>query len=292
MNRKTILLTLTCCLATVGVRAQELSLFTPDAKSLSMGGVTITQLSASHTLYNNAASALFQPVQLQLSGSYCAPQGYDGYAASGFFNIASRHSVQAGWRQFHRERGVGETMVDAAYAFRPGVRWAIAVTGRYTHLRRTQGTDDALAADLSALYVQPLGTADRSAMRVGAKLSNLGGYFGDPNHELPVVLGAGAAFDTRLSDAHQLTVALDLNYAFNPSPVQGFGLSVGAEYNLMQFIQLRCGYHYGERSVSPDYGSVGAGLRFLHLRLDFTYLFAGADTWLRNLWGLSFGFDF
>ncbi len=45
-------------------------------------------------------------------------------------------------------------------------------------------------------------------------------------------------------------------------------MSVGAEYNLMQLVQLRTGYHYGERrDYYPSYWTVGAGVRILHLRL-------------------------
>ncbi len=294
MKRLTTLLVLAGCLAAAGVRAQEqeLSGFSPDAKSLAMGGVAVTQFSASHTLYNNAAVTPFQPVRMQLSSSYCAPNGKDGYAVSGYYNIAPRHSVLAGWRQFRHARGIGDMMVDAAYAFRPGERWAAALTGRYTHLRRAQAPEDALAVDLSALYMMPFGASERNSLRIGAKLANLGGYLGDSAYELPVTLTAGAAVGSFITDAHGVTVAVDLDYAFGETAARGFGCSAGIEYNLMQLIQIRCGYHYGERSVDPDYVSVGAGMRFLHLRLDFAYLLAGRDTWRHNLWNLSFGFDF
>lgn len=70
-------------------------------------------------------------------------------------------------------------------------------------------------------------------------------------------------------------------------------MSVGAEYNLMQLVQLRTGYHYGEqRDYYPSYWTVGAGVRILHLRLDFAYLFAKKDTLLRNTYSISFGLDF
>lgn len=60
-------------------------------------------------------------------------------------------------------------------------------------------------------------------------------------------------------------------------------MSVGAEYNLMQLVQLRTGYHYGERrDYYPSYWTVGAGVRILHLRLDFAYLFAKKHTLLQQ----------
>ena len=106
-------------------------------------------------------------------------------------------------------------------------------------------------------------------------------------------LTAGVALDTFLSDVHEITVGTDLGYYFSPSKVRGFQMSVGAEYNLMQLIQLRAGYHYGERrDYYPSYGSVGAGVRFLRLRLDFAYLIAKKQTLLHNTYSISFGLDF
>ena len=78
---------------------------------------------------------------------------------------------------------------------------------------------------------------------------------------------------------------------FSPSAVRGFQMSLGVEYNLMQLVQLRAGYHYGElRGDAPSYASVGAGFRFLHLRLDFAYLFTAKHT--PDIYSISFGFDF
>ena len=96
-----------------------------------------------------------------------------------------------------------------------------------------------------------------STLRVGGKLGNLGGYLGKTDYTLPMDLTAGVALDTFLSDAHEITVGADWGYYFSPARVRGFQMSVGAEYNLMQLIQLRAGYHYGERrNYYPTYGSV------------------------------------
>ena len=71
-----------------------------------------------------------------------------------------------------------------------------------------------------------------------------------------------------------------------------FQMSLGVEYNLMQLVQLRTGYHYGERrDYYPSYWTVGAGLRILHLRLDFAYLFAKKHLAAAQH-SISFGLDF
>ena len=99
--------------------------------------------------------------------------------------------------------------------------------------------------------------------------------------------------DTFLTDAHEITVGADLGYGFAPRPVRSFLFSVGAEYNLMQLLQVRAGYHYGkDRSILPSFASVGVGARFLHLRLDFAYLIAPESSLMYNTYSISFGFDF
>lgn len=284
------ILTLLLCAGAFVVRAQETTLPTPDAKALGMGGVTMTALSASHAIYNNAATGLFSRNQTQLSSSYYGSADADAYAVTGATRIGLNSLLQAGWRQHIRQAGDNDMAVDLGYARRISGNWAVGLVGRYSHLKSA----DAVAVDLCAAYARVLDWTGRYAMlRAGARLANLGGYVGDSGYTLPTSLTAGAALDTYLSDAHEVTVGADLGYSFNLSAARGFLLSVGAEYNLMQLVQLRAGYHYGERAAyCPSFASVGAGVRFLHLRLDFAYLFAKRRTVLRNTYSLSFGLDF
>lgn len=274
--------------------AQEATLPSPDAKTIGMGGVEMTTLAGSHAIYGNAAVAVFSPMPSQVSTSYYAPGDADYYAVTGMCRFDNINLAQIGWRQYLRERGNNDMAVDAGYSRRLGERWAAGVVGRYLRVKRPGASDDALAVDLAVAYRQPLALgAGYSALRVGAKLANLGGYLGDSGYTLPTDFTAGAALDCYLTDAHQITVGLDAGYRFTPSAVSGFHLSAGVEYNLMQLFQLRAGYHCGERSAyDPSYASVGAGIRILHLRLDFAYQFAQRHTPLRNSYGISCGLDF
>ena len=267
------LVTLLAALAALQTYAQriEATLPSPDAKSLGMGGVMMTTLSGSHAIYNNSATAIFSHTPSQVSSSYYGQRSFDYYAVSGFCRFDNINLVQAGWRQFLREHGNNDM-----------------------HLKRPDISADALAVDLSAAWQRPLeNVGSYSTLRAGAKLGNLGGYLRDTEYTLPMDFTVGAALDTFLTDAHEITVGTDLGYYFSPSAVRGFQMSLGAEYNLMQLVQLRTGYHYGERrDYYPSYWTVGAGLRILHLRLDFAYLFAKKHSLLRNTYSISFGLDF
>jgi len=290
------LVTLLAALAALQTYAQriEATLPSPDAKSLGMGGVMMTTLSGSHAIYNNSATAIFSHTPSQVSSSYYGQRSFDYYAVSGFCRFDNINLVQAGWRQFLREHGNNDMAVDLGYARRIGDRWAVGIVGRYMHLKRPDISADALAVDLSAAWQRPLeNVGSYSTLRAGAKLGNLGGYLRDTEYTLPMDFTVGAALDTFLTDAHEITVGTDLGYYFSPSAVRGFQMSLGAEYNLMQLVQLRTGYHYGERrDYYPSYWTVGAGLRILHLRLDFAYLFAKKHSLLRNTYSISFGLDF
>lgn len=292
MKRFALLLFAGVCVCTA--YSQEATLPTPDAKTLGMGGVAMTALSGSHAIYNNSSMAIFSRTPSQISSSYYGQGDFDYYAVSGFCRFDNINLAQIGWRQYLRERGNNDMAVDLGYSRRIGDNWAIGIVGRYMHLKRPEVSANALAVDLSASWSMPLERlGSYSVLRAGAKLGNLGGYLDESDYTLPMDLTAGVALDTFLSDAHEITVGTDLGYYFTPGQVRGFQLSVGAEYNLMQLFQLRAGYHYGERKAYyPSYASVGAGVRILHLRLDFAYLFAGKNSWMHNTYSISFGFDF
>lgn len=282
------------CVCTFGVHAQETAFLSPDAKSLGMGGLTMTTSGASHALYDNSAMAAFSTSQLQISSSYNKQGDTDFYAVSGMGRFGQNNFSAIGWRQYLHAKDNNDKMVDAGYSRRIGTEWGIGIVARYAHLKRPSETANSLAFDLSAAWSHPLENVGAySTLRVGAKVANLGGYFKHTDYELPMSCTAGVAFDTFVTDAHEITIGTDFGYCFNPSAVRGFQWSVGAEYNLTQFVQFRAGYHYGEhRYYNPCYTSVGAGVRFLHLRLDFAYLFAAKDTVLHNTYSFSFGLDF
>jgi len=282
-------------LSLTAARAQkEVVLPVPDAKMLGMGGVTMTAISGSHSIYGNPAMAAFALMPSQISSSYFRVGEDNYYAVTGYCKVNHVNVLQLGWRQYLRERGNNDMAVDIGYSRRIDSRWSAGVAARYLRLKRPDATADALAVDLAAGWALPLeAMGEFASLRAGAKIGNLGGCFQDKDFVLPMDVMAGAALDVFLSDAHEITAGVDFGYCFAPARIRGCSFSVGAEYNLMQLILFRAGYHYGERSdCSPSYGSLGAGVRFLHLRFDFACLFARKNTLFRNAYSFSFGLDF
>lgn len=266
----------------------------PDAKTLGMGGAAMAVVSGSHAIYGNPAMASFSLMPSQVSSSYLGQGRSSYYAVTGYWRFDNFNLTQIGWRQFFREHGSSDMAVDLGYSRRIGDRWAVGAVTRYSRFKRPESSGNALAVDLSAGWMKPLNdVGEFSVLRVGAKVANLGGCFRKSDCSLPLDFSAGVAWDTFLSDAHEFTVAADFGYCFSPSAVRGRRAAVGAEYNLMQLVQFRAGYHYGRRQDHyPSFASVGAGLRILHLRLDFAYLFASKSSAWHNTYSISFGLDF
>ncbi len=295
---KRILYLLTSLMMTGNVLAQSLSpelLFpTIDPQSLAQGGTQLTSINGSHSLYSNMATAIFTLQPMKFSTSYYGQSDFDYYALSGSWRFNRNNALAVGWRQYLRGAGNNDSAFDVGYSRRFGERFAIGVVGRYARLERTDDNADALAFDLSAVWSQPITGWERySNLRIGAKVANLGAYLDNTAYDLPVQAALGASIDTFFSDAHQLCVGGELGYHFMPNAVRGFEASIGAEYNLMQLIQFRAGYHFGElKEYYPSYTSIGAGLRVLHLRVDFAYLFTEKNSPLDNTYSISFGLDF
>ena len=260
--------------------AQEAVLSTPDAQSLAMGGTTMATLSGSHAIYGNPSAAVFSRTPSQISSSYFSQNDYDYYTVSGFWRFDNVNLAQAGWREFRREKGNRDMSFDLGYSRRIGDRWAVGAVVRYARFKRPEASADALSVDLSALYSMPLANIGTySALRVGAKIGNLGGYLTASDYTPPM----GVTVD----------VFADAGYYYTPVYVRGFQASLGAEYNLMQLFQFRTGYHFGQKDAYyPSYASLGAGVRFMHLRLDAVYLFAKRSTPLHKTFSISFGLDF
>ncbi len=289
--KKVMLATLAVLISGAAV-AQNLP--SPDAKTLAMGGVEMTTFAGSHTIYNNMAMAAFGTQSFQLSSSYNRWEGIDYYTVTGSKRIGTHNTLQAGWRNYRYTADHRDMSFDLGYARNLNDNLALGVTGHYLNLKRPTATDHALSFDISMALRGDVNVGEYGQWRVGARIEGLGGYFdSNAGSTLPLSLTAGAALDTYLSDAHQITVAADCGYNFKPSAVKGLHASLGAEYNLMQLFQLRAGYHLTENMpYTSNYGSVGCGVRFMHLRLDFAYLIAKKSSPLHNMYSLSFGLDF
>lgn len=293
MKQRRILIWALACGLALPVAAQEV----PDAKTLGMGSVTMPSTDTTHPVFDNPASVAFAPQIAQISTSYYQQDELDYHAVSGYYNFDTRNILEAGWTR-SSQSDYKEMRLSAGYVRRLSDRVSLGIAASYLRYGSGKEAQNALAADLSVMYIRPMSLFGRfSTLRIGGKAGYLGAYIErrtDLENYMPFTVTAGAALDTHLSDGHELTLGFDLGECFVPKRLRALTFNIGAEYNLMQLLQFRAGYRITDRIHTDAVGqpTVGMGVRILHLRFDAAYIFGRDKLALKECFCLSFGMDF
>lgn len=148
---------------------------------------------------------------------------------------------------------------------------------------------------LSALLFDASLMASLGDFRIMAGVSDLGTRAGyGKSSDLSVSYPVPSSLDLALSWSrifggdHRLAVAADGRWYFS-----GFGIaaSAGASYCWRELLSFRAGYHYGAR-LDGDYASLGAGVSFKGVALDFTILLAGSSNPMANTIAVGASYSF
>ncbi len=292
--KRLILLAATFIGGIVPAAAQSYGIANPDARILGMGGIETVTSADAYSIFNNPSAALFDRRKAQVATSFFTLSDKTTYSAAGYYKFNTQHVLAGGWRTFGFSDRMKDKSVSLAYAYRLNGTVALGLTADYARFVRER-IGNALSAGITAQAVVPFDKGDDySTLRLGAKLTGIGGFMDGPAEmKLPVAFTAGAAYDWFLSDVHALTFAGECRYTFSPAAARGVEGGIGVEYSLMQLLQFRMGYHGGEsRLFYPDYFSLGIGVRFMHLCFDAGYTFAKMASPLRNAYSLTFGLYF
>lgn len=300
MNRLALIISFVA-LTVSTARAQELATVNPDAQTAAMAGTSTAISSTSFSVYGNAAAALFDFEYINAGFSYMPLKngGMAGryYSVGGYYSLNEKNTIEAGTRIYKLPVSGGyhplEASADVAYARLVHENAGVAVTAHYLHGAYGKGINyNALSFDLSTYaQFQPDKMSSISWIAVGAKIADVGFAFGNHKSRLPSRASVGAAMYMTLGESHALQGSVDFGYRFAPKGSGSFGASIGAEYTLMQLLSFRGGYHVADRH-GVDYGTVGAGLSFMMLRVDFAYTIAQKSSPLRNLYVISAGINF
>ena len=135
------------------------------------------------------------------------------------------------------------------------------------------------AADIHAMY-------SIKGVNIGVGVSNLGtkADYGYGGYDIPMLVRAGASYSI-----FGLTVSAEADYQAG----YGFMASASTEYDILGWVDVRAGYHYGgANTVLPSFTSVGLGVNIFGVRLNAAYLIAPADSYLRNTMAFSVGYAF
>lgn len=273
--------------------AQPWTIANPDARTLGMGGTETAVSADAYAVFDNPAAGLLGRQKVQAATSFFTLADKTTYSAAGYCKFDMQHLLAGGWRTFGFGDRLKDKSVSLAYAYRLRGTVALGLTADYARFVRER-IGNALSAGLAVQAVVPFERGDDySALRLGAKLTGIGGFMNGPAEmKLPVTFAAGAAYDCFLNDAHALTFAGECRYTFSPSAARGLEGGIGVEYSLMQLLQFRVGYHGGQSRLRyPDYFSLGVGVRFMHLSFDAGYTVAKKASPMHNAYSLTIGLD-
>ncbi|MCR5364306.1 MAG: PorV/PorQ family protein [Bacteroidales bacterium] len=142
---------------------------------------------------------------------------------------------------------------------------------------------DAFGGDLM-LYYKPAPGFGLTA-GVASLFANIKDDMGN-SYKLPASARLAGDY-TYLKDDNAFTADVDLDYFLSGN----FCVAAGAQYGYKDMLFVRAGYHYGpEKAVLPSFASVGCGVKFSGVRIDFAYLTANKD--LGNTITVGLGYTF
>lgn len=224
----------------------------PDARSAAMGDAGIAISADANAMHFNASKLAFIDSDHGLAASYSpwlrSLGLQDVYLAylSGFKRIGDNQTLGASLRyfslgdlQFTDINGLSlgqgkpnEFELSFAYARKLSEVFSAGLTGKfiYSNLAGGQQIDNidivpatGGAVDITFTYQAPINIAQKSTLRIGAAITNIGSKISYTKSEfkdfMPGNLGIGAALDMNFDDYNQLTFTMDINKLLVPTPI-------------------------------------------------------------------------
>jgi len=224
----------------------------PDARSAAMGDAGIAISADPNAMHFNASKLAFIESDHGLAASYSpwlrSLGLQDVYLAylSGFKRIGENQTLGASLRyfslgdlQFTDINGLSlgqgkpnEFEISFAYARKLSEYFSAGLSGKfiYSNLAGGQQIDNidivpatAGAVDITFTYQKPVNIAQKSILRIGAAITNIGSKISYTKSEykdfMPGNLGIGAALDMNFDDYNQLTFTMDINKLLVPTPI-------------------------------------------------------------------------
>lgn len=205
----------------------------------------------------------FDKVSVGLAGRYCLEQPYD------VFSDSAKPLGSFTPREFNVGVGV---------AFQVADPFSIGVTARFVSSAiadKASGT--AVGADISAMYAADGFRAALGVCNLGTKIS-----YGKADYAQPAYARLGGAYS-----AAGFTAGAEVDYLFAGALMAGLGL----EYCIEDIVSLRGGFHYGDAAKAiPTYASLGLGVKYAGVHLDFAFLTASKT--IGNSLLLTLGYAF
>lgn len=271
-----------------------------DAASLGTAGANLTGVSSiAHSAFVNAAAIPFADDKMDVAAGYTMwkPTSGNVINVAGAYNMNNKFGVAVGFiygmnpaydvtnasGTSKKTFSPSDMQVNAglSYRFLPFLSVGANV-GYATQSLAPEVSYGSVTADVFAM-------AEFSDLRVAAGVANLGGGIeaaDGTKFSLPASAALGVGYGKVFAKKHGVDAMVDLDYFFQG----GVSASLGAAYVFDDMVTVRAGYRYGGKTVIPSYASVGAGVKFMGIKLDLSYLIASGP--IANTLAVSLGYSF
>lgn len=271
-----------------------------DAAGLGQAGATLVETeSIANASFSNAAVIPFSDQTFDVSAGYTLwqPVSENIVNIGAAYNAGSKFGVALGFQYgIQPPYGMAGANAAAGDAFSPkslhanvGLAWRFlpflslgANVGYATSSLAEGHSSGALAADVFAM-------AKFGGLKVTAGVANVGTTVKDAAGNefcIPGSIAVGAGYSKVFGEKNGVDVLVDADYYFSG----WMAVAAGAAYTYDDLVSVRVGYRYGGESPVPSYASVGAGVKFLGIKLDAAYLISSSP--IGNTLAVSLGYTF
>lgn len=176
-----------------------------------------------------------------------------------------------------------ETQLSVGYGAKIAGKFGVGANLKYLGSKLSE--DDSY----SSVGFDVMATAKFESFNVALGVTNVGVGVKSADGEtfsLPSALTLGGTYKVELAN-NPFEANVDVNYYFSGN----LTAAAGVQYDFAKVLSARAGYHFGTKeAVLPSFATVGLGVHFKGVRLDFAYLMANEA--LKNTITIGLGYSF
>lgn len=277
----------------VAVSAQGVSFldYNPDAHALGVAGASAVDDATAFSVWNNAATTAFSEDKFSAGASFALWQpsfsNVRQAAVAGYGVISERLSINAGFRydvyqpyDTADENGIYtgtftpsgmQGTIGASFLAIPSL--AVSVSASFVHSDiGGPKAANTFCFDIGLLYKYRTFRAALTAANLGASFN----YGGASSYSLPSRVDLGLGYGIGYGHGrHTLDINAQGSYLLMTG---GMRAAAGLRYCFNGLVHVSAGYNCGLSESLPNFASLGAGVSFWGVGLDFAYLMASAGT--------------
>lgn len=288
--------------ALAGAQALPYTAAETDAVSLGKAGANLTQTSSiANAAFSNAAAIPFAENKYEVVAGYTMWQpssvNTTMMTAGAAYNMNNKFGVALGMMYgMNSAYDITSAGGLSSGQFKPtdmhlsaGLSWrfmkALSLGANIGYASSSLAKDYSYGAVTADIFLM----TEIAGVKATLGVANLGTAVTSADkktYALPASAALGLGYQMSFAEKHNVDLSLDADYYFKG----GVAAALGAEYTFNGLATVRAGYRYGGKTPVPSYASVGAGAKFMGIKLDLAYLIASGPA--KNTLAIGLGYSF